>query len=122
MALSGLVQNFGRHPIQSGQIEIEHHSLTTQQMNGARDSLGCNNLLAYSHLCQASNCATCTTALLKMLKKNWGAIPTANMRSITGTIVHFSLGLRSGKPATASASGPLKSDCIARIKTTAVKS
>ena len=51
-------------------------------MNGARDPLGWNNLLAYSHLCQASNCATRTTALLKILKRNWGAMPTANIRSM----------------------------------------
>ena len=57
-----------------------------------------------------------------MLKTNCGAMPMANMSSVTGTMTNFSLRMRSGKALQLSASGPLKSDCIARMKTIAVKS
>src|SRR3984893_2825866 len=57
-----------------------------------------------------------------MLKINCGEIPIANIRSVTGTMTNFSLRTRSEKPLQLSASGPVKSDCIARIKVTAVKS
>ena len=63
-----------------------------------------------------------TTVVLKMLKTNWGAMPRANMRSVTGTMTNFSLRPRSGKALQLSAIGPLKSACIARRKTIAVKS
>ena len=55
-----------------------------------------------------------------MLKTNCGAMPMANMSSVTGTTTHFSLRWRSGKALQLSASGPLKSACIARRKTIAV--
>src|SRR5260370_30861677 len=58
---------------------------------------------------------------LKMLKTNCGEMPTANIRSVTGTMTNFSLRMRSEKPLQLSARGPLKSDCIARMKVTAVK-
>src|SRR5438477_6688823 len=61
------------------------------------------------------------TVALKMLKTNCGLRPTANINSATGTITNSSLRMRSENPLQLSASGPLKSDCIARIKVTAVK-
>src|SRR5881392_3829256 len=57
-----------------------------------------------------------------MLNANCGATPMANMSSVTGMIVTFSLGKRSGKALQFSASGPLKRACIARMKTIAVTS
>src|SRR5947199_68722 len=51
---------------------------------------------------------------------NCGAMPIANMSSITGTTTSFSLRKRSGNALQPSASGPLKRACIARIKTMAV--
>src|SRR5438045_8980903 len=43
------------------------------------------------------------------------------MSSVTGTMTNFSPRTRSEKPPQLSASGPLKSACIARMKVTAVK-
>src|SRR5438128_694485 len=56
-----------------------------------------------------------------MLKMNCGKMPMANIRSVTGTMTSFSLRMRSEKPLQRSTSGPTKSDCIARMKVTAVK-
>src|SRR5438874_11262274 len=55
-----------------------------------------------------------------MLNMNCGTMPMANMSSVTGTTTSFSLRKRSGNALQFSASGPLNSDCIARIKTIAV--
>src|SRR5438067_2340102 len=52
-----------------------------------------------------------------MLRMNWGAMPMTNIRSETGTIVHFSFARRSGNALQLSANGPLKSACMARKKT-----
>src|SRR2546425_10461958 len=60
------------------------------------------------------------TVVLKMLKTNWGAMPMANMNSVMGTMTNFSPSLRSTKALQLSASGPLKSDCIARMNAMAV--
>src|SRR5438046_10220932 len=57
-----------------------------------------------------------------MLKTNCGAMPMANMSSVTGTMMSFSLGNRSGNALQLFASEPLKSACIARANTMAVTS
>ena len=69
---------------------------------------------------QPNNRAICMTVVLKMLKTNCGAMPMANMSSVTGTMTNFSPRVRSGNALQLSASGPLKSDCIARRNVIAV--
>src|ERR1044071_6892306 len=48
---------------------------------------------------QAKSRVIWTTVLLKMLSRNCGAMPTANMRSVTGTTTNFSRRPRSERVA-----------------------
>src|SRR5207248_113761 len=113
-----LIQNPCLAAIEPGQIAIDYNFLLAQIKYLFGNRVDRNNVFAHG---QASSRAICTTVELKMLKRNWGAMPMANMRRVTGIITHFSLGLSSAKATSVSTRGPLKSACIARIKTTAVK-
>src|SRR5581483_10314020 len=71
---------------------------------------------------QAKTAASATTVELKTFRTICGFKPTTNIKSVTGTSTNFSPALRSTIAFVAGFGGPLKSDFIARINVTAVKS
>ena len=86
IASDRLVQMTGRNAVKSGQIE--HRAMTfcprSTRMVCAIHVSG-NDLFAHSVASQANSRAIWTTVVLKMLKTNCGAMPMANMSSVTGT-------------------------------------
>src|SRR4051812_38220185 len=111
--MNSLIQVPRCYTVEMRQIEIEQHLLLAHKIDRLRGSMD-----QYDFLAHANKRAICVTVVLKMLKMNCGAVPRANMRSVTGTTTNFSLRNRSGNALQLSVSGPLKSACIMRMKTT----
>ncbi len=65
--------------------------LTAQDKNSLSDALNRDDCLTHSIKPQANSRAIWATVVLKMLNMNCGAMPMANMSSVTGTMIIFSL-------------------------------